>query len=70
MSRGVLYSAKCKSESPRSLQRRCVTLIWWSLVDGVELAFAPEDAFHAETAQEKGNREIYGMYSPRSLAQK
>ena len=25
---------------------------------GIELAFAPGDAFHAETAQEKQNREI------------
>jgi len=49
---------KVQAESPQL----AATLRYAHLVefasDGVELAFAPDDAFHAETAQEKGNREI------------
>ena len=50
--------SKVQAESPQL----AATLRYAHLVefasDGVELAFAPDDAFHAETAQEKGNREI------------
>lgn len=49
---------KVQAESPQL----AATLRYAHLVefasDGIELAFAPDDAFHAETAQEKGNREI------------
>ena len=50
--------SKVQMESPQL----AATLRYAHLVefasDGVELAFAPDDAFHSETAQEKGNREI------------
>ena len=50
--------SKVQSESPQL----AATLRYAHLVEfgpgGIELAFAPGDAFHAETAQEKQNREI------------
>lgn len=49
---------KVQAESPQL----AATLRYAHLVEfasgGVELAFAPDDTFHAETAQEKGNREL------------